>query len=36
VSLRSLLAIMILGVCIKMIGNLFVDPVSLYNLEMLQ
>ena len=36
VSLRSILAAMILAVCIKMIGNLFVDPVSLYNIELLK
>jgi uncharacterized membrane protein YfcA len=35
-SLRSLLSIMILAVCVKMVGNLFVDPVSLYNIELLK
>lgn len=35
-SLRSLLAIMILAVCIKMTLNLFVDPLSIYNIELLK
>ncbi len=35
-SLRSLLSILILAVCIKMIANLFVDPVSLYSIELLK
>lgn len=35
-SLRSFLAIMILGVCSKMLGNLFVDPVSLYSIELIK
>ena len=35
-SLRSLLSIMILSVCVKMVGNLFVDPVSLYSIELLK
>jgi uncharacterized membrane protein YfcA len=35
-SLRSLLSLMILGVCIKMIMNLFIDPASVYNIEMIK
>lgn len=35
-NLRSLLAIMILAVCVKMIGNLFVTPESLYTIELLK
>jgi uncharacterized membrane protein YfcA len=35
-SLRSFLSIMILAVCVKMVGNLFVDPVSLFNIELLK
>ncbi len=35
-SLKSLLSIMILAVCFKMLAGLFVDPVSLYNIELLK
>lgn len=35
-NLRSLLSLLILGICIKMIGNLFVHPVNLYSLEVLK
>ena len=35
-NLKSLLSILILGVCIKMIGNLFVAPESLYSIELLK
>lgn len=35
-SLRSLLSIIILAVCTKMVINLFVDPTNLYNIELLK
>lgn len=35
-SLRSILSILILGVCIKMVMNLFVAPASVYSIELLK
>lgn len=35
-SLRSLLSVLILGVCAKMVVNLFVSPASVYSIELLK
>jgi uncharacterized membrane protein YfcA len=35
-SLRSLLSLMILAVCIKMLIGLFSEPINLYNIELLK